>query len=244
MASSTCARPVARRSWPPPGIESRAWAPSLSSTCSSCAGSASDRLESFLQLVAHLDRGADHLADRAQRARHELAQVERAGRELRPAAEGEEVTGEGGGAVGGVPDLRQVLARLGREGALVQQEGDVAQDAGEQIVEVVRDAAGELGDLAGAAELRETLLQGTAVGHVGRSSRYSRGNFAVASVARLADGEDPAVLAVRKSSRNSSRTGPRRRHRAGVLGVHALAVVGVDAGPATSSPACRRPGGR
>ena len=54
----------------------------------------------------------------------------------------------------------------GGERALVQQEPDVAQDAGQQVVEVVGDAAGELGDLAGPVELRQPLLQRPAIGHV------------------------------------------------------------------------------
>src|SRR5919106_1646419 len=75
------------------------------------------------------------------------------GREVRPTAKGEEMPREGGGAVGGLPDLRQFFPRLGRERALVLKQRDVAQDAGEEVVEVVRDAADELGDVSGAAEL-------------------------------------------------------------------------------------------
>src|SRR3970282_1004244 len=71
-------------------------------------------------------------------------EVEGPGREVRPAADREELAGGGGGAVDGPPDLRQVLPRLGRERALVLNQRDVAQDAGEQVVEVVRDAAGEV----------------------------------------------------------------------------------------------------
>ena len=125
-----------------------------------------------------------------------------------PAAEGEELAGEDGRAVGGLPDLGQVLPRLGSERALVQQQGDVAQDAGEQVVEVVRDAAGELGDLAGAAELREPLLQRPPVGDVGGAAAVAE-ELAVGAVARLAGAEEPAVLAV-LMQHAGTRAGPGR----------------------------------
>ena len=129
---------------------------------SASAGS-SPAASSWLTSIA----GPHDLADGAERARHQLVEIERLGSRRGPAAEGEEVAGEDGRPVGGLLDLGQVLAGLGGERRLVQQQADVPQDPGEQVVEVVGDPARELGDLAGAVELHQPLLQCAPVGDVG-----------------------------------------------------------------------------
>ena len=89
----------------------------------------------------------------------EDADVEDLGLDDLPAAEHEELARERGGPVGGAPDLVDVVAdpRVGRELAL--GEPHAGQDHGEQVVEVVRDAARELPDGLQALGLREAPLE-------------------------------------------------------------------------------------
>ena len=59
------------------------------------------------------------------------------------AAEGEELPRERSGALGRAPDLLDVGTGADRRAELVEQQIRVAEDRGQDVVEVVRDAAGE-----------------------------------------------------------------------------------------------------
>ena len=114
-------------------------------------------------------RDLDVLADqppqhRQQRGGH-LAEVERDRVEDLLAGEGQELARELGGALGGALDLGQLVgARPGAD----PPAGDlaVAADHGQQVVEVVRHAAGELADGLHLLRLPELVLQHAALGHV------------------------------------------------------------------------------
>ena len=60
------------------------------------------------------------------------------------AAEGQQLAGQGGGALAGLLDRLELLAqRVGRVGDPAQREIGVAQDRGQQVVEIVGDPAGQ-----------------------------------------------------------------------------------------------------
>ena len=85
-----------------------------------------------------------------------------------PAREGEQLPHEPGGAVGILLDLHQVLERgIGRP-VVGQEQIRIADDGGEHVVEVVRDAAGELADRLHLLRLRELRLQRPLLGGVDR----------------------------------------------------------------------------
>jgi hypothetical protein len=73
-------------------------------------------------------------------------------------AEGQQLAGEPGGPLAGLADLLHVAADGVAAPDLVEQEVAVAQDAGEQVVEVVGDAAGQLAHRLHLLGLAELLL--------------------------------------------------------------------------------------
>ncbi len=72
---------------------------------------------------------------------HDGVQVERPGIQHLAPAECEELLRQLGGTVGGTLDLAEVAAKLDVVGCPLEEERGVAGDAGEQVVEVVCDAA-------------------------------------------------------------------------------------------------------
>ena len=125
-----------------------------------------DGLQVRLERGHHLHPAADDAADRAHGPADQAVEVQRAGRQDLAPAEGEQLAGQSGRAVGGLLDLRHVAPRLGRERRVVQQQGDVAQDSGEQVVEVVGHAVRQLGEALGALQLPHPLLALPSVGDV------------------------------------------------------------------------------
>jgi hypothetical protein len=83
------------------------------------------------------DQAAEHGAD----VNDAGVEVEHAQIEHLLAAEGEELAGEGEAAVGGLDHLLEAVAPAGI-GCVGQQQVAIALNYGEQVVEVVRDAAG------------------------------------------------------------------------------------------------------
>ena len=82
------------------------------------------------------------------------------------AAESEKLIGQGGGPAGGVANFLDLVSDLAFHRALGQEQIAVAENGGEKIIEIVRDAAGQLTErfhALGAADLRLQLL---ARGHV------------------------------------------------------------------------------
>jgi hypothetical protein len=102
----------------------------------------------------------------------------------------------------------------------------MTQDAGQQVVEVVRHATGELAELAGPAEVREPLCQGPPVRHVGRATAVAE-KLAIGQPARLTGRQDPTVLAVAVQETALEPDRPAPGHRAGVLDHHLLPVIRV-----------------
>ncbi len=135
--------PAAMRSSPPSGIASRALAARLSSTCSIWPRSATIHFGSgdgsTTRAMSDAQQAAEHRLHRADR----FVEVEGGRQQHALAAEGEQLTGQPGGAAAGGEDLLEVLAH--RAVGFEDRQHRLAQavDDHQHVVEVVRDAAGE-----------------------------------------------------------------------------------------------------
>ena len=101
---------------------------------------------------------ADDARQHREQARHDRVQVEDLGRQELLAAEREQLPREGRGAIGRLADLADVVHdRIVGLQPLLDEVG-VADDGGEQVVEIVRDAAGEAADRVHLLRLAQLLL--------------------------------------------------------------------------------------
>ena len=104
-----------------------------------------------------LDVLADQSREHRRQAGDDVVQLEHARLQDLPPAESEELTGEDGRALGGGRDL--VELGLGRAVAAFEQRLGVAADHGQEVVEVVGDAAGEPPDRLELLRLAQLLLE-------------------------------------------------------------------------------------
>ena len=123
-----------------------------------------DRGEAGRQPHADADVVADDPAHHRLHAGDDLVQVEHARVQHLAAAEREQLAGERRRLLGRVGDLADLVAVL-RVGAREQDLG-VAGDHRQQVVEVVRDAAGQPADRLHLLRLGEALLEPPPLGHV------------------------------------------------------------------------------
>ena len=134
----------------------------LSSTCSSWPRSARTRASGGRGLDAQLDVLADDAPEHRRDPVHHLAEIEHGRLEHLLAAEREQLVRQVRRAVRRLDDLVQIVRRSAVLIGAHQRELRVAGDDGDEIVEVVRDAAGERADgleLLRLAELRLALAQ-------------------------------------------------------------------------------------
>ncbi len=132
-----------------------------------------------------LDLLADQAAQQHLQFRQHVAELQRLRPQRLPAREGEQLPHQTRRAIGVLLDLHDVLeGRVGRPVVGEQQVG-IADDRGQHVVEVVRDAAGELADRLHLLALGEILLQGALLGRVEREDDRAR-----ALVARRIGGGD------------------------------------------------------
>jgi hypothetical protein len=93
-----------------------------------------------------MDVRAQQLPEQRRHALHRLGWIDQAGRQDLLSAEGQQLAREAGRALGRLLDLIELEAHVaGRPVAIDCQPGK-AQDCGEQVVEVVGDAAGQPAD--------------------------------------------------------------------------------------------------
>ena len=120
------------------------------------------------------DRLADEPAQQHLQFRQHVVELERLRPQRLPAREGEQLPDETRRPVGVLLDLHDVLeGRVGRP-VVGEQEVGIADDRGQHVVEVVRDAAGELADRLHLLALGEVLLQGALLGRVEREDDRAR----------------------------------------------------------------------
>ena len=132
---------------------------------------------------------------RGQIGQH-LAELQHLGLQRLPAREGEQLPHQAGGPVGAALDVHDVaIGGIGRPVRLQQQIGE-ADDGGQHVVEVVRDAAGELAHGLHLVALRKFQLQRLLLGGV---DGIEDGAVAAALAdAERADVDAPHQLALRR----------------------------------------------
>ena len=113
------------------------------------------------------------------------------------AAEGEELAGQSGGAVGGLLNGFGFGMQRMAEGELVEHDLGVSADDHEEIVEVVGDAAGEAADGFHFLGLAELVFENAALGDVFGNAFENVGGFVAGDgTAADADGDDGRVFAL------------------------------------------------
>ena len=133
-------------SLPPSGMASRALTTRFISTCSIWPGSAWTSAEVRREHLDEVDVLAEDPPEHLLDPGGDLVQVQRHGLQHLLAAEGQELPGQRRRALAGLLHLQQIVLERVALAHAVQREPGVAQDHGEQVVEVVRHAAREAAD--------------------------------------------------------------------------------------------------
>src|SRR5438876_10580026 len=120
------------------------------------------RIEPRREVDVLAQQAAQHLLD----VGHEAVQADDARLQHLLAAEGEQLPGEPRRPVCGLADFLGVVAARVTGGQVFEQQVDVARDRGEDVVEVVRDAAGQPAHRFHLLRLAQLLLEQHALGRV------------------------------------------------------------------------------
>ena len=147
----------------------------LTSTCSICAGSTRTERIRGIQLEPELDPVADEAGKHVREPFDQAIELDGTGLQQLLAAEGEQLSGEPGRAVGRTVDLLGVLMLDASGRDAVEQQVRVAADRRQQIVEIVRDATGKAADTLEALRLPEIALELLALGHVAKDGDVPAG---------------------------------------------------------------------
>ena len=133
---------------PPPfaAIASRALTARLTMTCSSWPGIGADRAEVAAMLDDQLDGLAEQPLQQMGHLRHDVGKLEHLRAQGLLAREGEQLAGQARSAVRVRLDLLDVVIVAVAGRVPHQHQVAMADDRGQDVVEVVRDAAGELAD--------------------------------------------------------------------------------------------------
>ena len=126
-----------------------------------------------------IDVLADHAREHLQVLGDHLVQIEHFGGQHLFAAEGQQLPGQRSGALRGIGDFlrRAAQPRIGTEP--IEQKLGVAGDHHQQVIEVVRDAAGEAADRFHFLRLTELQLQRSGLGDVFHEDFEGASFFAV-----------------------------------------------------------------
>ena len=116
-----------------------------------------------LEAGDELDTLADHAPEERLEPGDDLVEVEHARLEHLPPREGEELAGQGSGLLARPRDLLDLRPERVVVGEPAQDEVAVAVDDGEDVVEVVSDAAGEAADRVHLLRLPELRLEARAL---------------------------------------------------------------------------------
>ena len=123
------------------------------------------------ELDVFTDQTAEHLFD----TRDHPVDADRPGVHHLLAAEREQLTRESGGALGGIADFLYILPSWISRLDVAEQQRAVAHDDGEEIVEIVGYAAGELTDGVHLSRLRQLLLELPLLGEIAHGiNAYAR----------------------------------------------------------------------
>ena len=163
-------------------------------TCSTLLGSARTRPSGCVGRRHELDVFAEDPLEHLVHTREHVVQVEHLRREHLLAAEHEELPREVGGAQSGLTDLLDVVAHRVARLHFGEEHLAVAEDDGQHVVEVVRDASCEPPDRLHLLRLAELFLESESFGHV---PSHGKAAFAPIQCERVRDDfhlHDVAVL--------------------------------------------------
>ncbi len=155
-------------------MASRALMTRFMRTCSIWSGISLDVAGAGIGRGHQPDIFADQPPQHAFGVADQIVQRKHAGMLHLLAAESQQLLGERGGAFAGLANLDDVLAQRIGGGNFAFQHAAVAQNHGEQIVEVVRDAAGQAAHCFHLLRLPKLLLQPLALGDVGEHAETRR----------------------------------------------------------------------
>ena len=191
-SSSTLAVSIVSR--PPAGIASRALTARFTRTCSTDAGSTLHAIDIRRERGDQRDVFADQAAQQLLDLPHERVEIDDLRLQHLPAAEGEQLAGERRGALARRLNLLEVRAQPIALRDLVEHQRAVAEDGGQQIVEIVRDAAGELPDRLHLLRLAQLLLEPPALGDVARVDHDRRDRRLAEAIDADAFHDPPAAV--------------------------------------------------
>ena len=144
-----------------------------------------------------LDQAAERVLEQALERLDEARRRDRGGLELLPPGEGEQALDQLGALFGRAAGHGDELLLFGVERHALFDESESAEHRGEQIVEIVGDAAGELADRVHLLRLGELAFELALIGHVEQRARdLDRLTRAVAQHHRLFEQMTPAAIGV------------------------------------------------
>ena len=129
--------------FPPRGMASRALITRLTRICSTCVVSARTGVKSGQTSVDDLNLGTDQPLQHVLHVRHELIESHGLLCDDLPAAERQQLARETRRAIGGLDDFLRVGAALVSLRQVLHEHLRVAVNGHQQVVEIVRDTAGE-----------------------------------------------------------------------------------------------------
>ena len=151
---------------PPGGVASAEFTTRLTSSCSICTGSTRTGCTPDPSSSCELDVVSDQAREDRAEVLDEAVELGRARLEHLAPAEREQLSGEGGRAIRGTVDLVGVMVLDAPRRDMREQQLRVAADRGEQVVEVVCDAAGEPADALEPLRAPQVALELLALRHV------------------------------------------------------------------------------
>ena len=130
----------------------------LSSALSTCDGVGHDRPQIGGEAGLDLDRLAQAPAQQLVHAAYQVVEIEAPGAQRLAPRIGQQLLGQAGAALGRDADDLELAAQRRGHVPVIHQKLGIAEDDGQEIVEVVRDAAAQLADGFHLLELTELLL--------------------------------------------------------------------------------------
>ena len=174
-------------------------------TCSSWPGSARTGPRSRPCLTTSWTVSPSSRLSRCDTSRHDVGQLQHLRAQRLLAREGEQLAGQAGGAVRIRLDLLDVVIVAVARRVAHQHQVAMADDRGQDVVEIVRDAAGELADRLHLGRLRDLALELGLLAIVLEQQQHRR-------IAQPAQARRRSARPARPAGA-SSRTGKVARHR-------------------------------
>jgi hypothetical protein len=133
-----------------------------------------DRQAAVVEIQLHRDVLWDQRPQHRQGLAYERVHQERLAPPGAALGEHQQLLGQVAGPLGGAAGVAQRVEVPGAGRGLRQHQIEVSEDRGEEVVEVVRDPAGQTPDALQVVHLAEALFQALSLGHVARHQLHRR----------------------------------------------------------------------